>query len=167
MAEPQPKPLTREERDSALLFLDHLEGRRQELATAMWQAPGLTIAAQAFLLIVLTDESVDERASKWILVAGLAAVVAAICALLRLRQREVLYSDAVAYWLDLLGAEDPRPSELKRGGKLKSLPDQGFQIDRGFRWVAGLRFFSAIHLYWAIVLGLFGVADVIAYCTTS
>jgi hypothetical protein len=36
--------------DADRVFLEQLETRRAELAVAQWQAPGLTIAAQAFLL---------------------------------------------------------------------------------------------------------------------
>ena len=51
------------ERDSEEILLDHLESRRGELAEAQWHAPGLVIAAQAFLLQVLTDASVAGSVS--------------------------------------------------------------------------------------------------------
>jgi hypothetical protein len=46
------------------VFLEHLERRRGELAVAQWQAPGLTIAAQAFLLQVLANTNIDPSARK-------------------------------------------------------------------------------------------------------
>jgi hypothetical protein len=48
---------TQRERDTALL--DHLERRRNAHDQAMWQAPALTIAGQAFLLRVNADEGLE------------------------------------------------------------------------------------------------------------
>ena len=78
------------EHERASTFLALLEGRRNSIEQSMWQAPTLTIAAQAFLLGVLTDSTISDRARLAILVAGIAACVAAILALIRLRSREIL-----------------------------------------------------------------------------
>jgi hypothetical protein len=64
----------------------------------MWHAPALTITAQAFLLIVLTDRGVDAWARLAILAAGVLAIVAALLSLLRLRAREVQYSRVIAHF---------------------------------------------------------------------
>jgi hypothetical protein len=73
-------------------MLDHLDRRRLGIEQAMWQAPALTVAAQAFLLFVLTDRSVDPLARGFILVAGIMASAAALLSLIRQRSREVLYT---------------------------------------------------------------------------
>jgi hypothetical protein len=84
------------------------------LDQSMWQAPALTIAGQAFLLRVLTDGSVAVVARIVILAAGVIASLAAAVALLRLRSREVLYSESVSHWCARLGIRDPRPDGLQR-----------------------------------------------------
>ena len=65
-------------------FLDLLERRRQSLDQSMWQAPALTIAGQAFLLRVLTDENVVLGARLLMLFAGVMASLAALLSLMRL-----------------------------------------------------------------------------------
>lgn len=149
------------ERDVEVLFLDHLDRRRTELAAAMWQAPALTIAAQAFLLIVLTDEGVSAWARAVVLVAGVAATLAAIGALLRLRQREVLYSDAIAFYGERIGMRDLRPDDLER----KPLQREGrwARLDERTQAWAGQRSFPPIHYAWTIALLLFAVADAVAF----
>jgi hypothetical protein len=72
----------------------------------MWQGPALTIAAQAFLLRVLTDRSIGCGARAVILTAGVLASLAAIASLLRLRAREVRYSEEIAA---LLGKQKNDP----------------------------------------------------------
>jgi hypothetical protein len=78
-------------------MLDHLDRRRLGIEQAMWQAPAPTVAAQAFLLFVLADRSVDPLARGFILVAGIMASAAALLSPIRQRSREVLYSDAIAH----------------------------------------------------------------------
>jgi hypothetical protein len=46
------------------------EGRRNAHDVAMWQAPALTIAAQAFLLSVLTDPGLSDATRAFVLAAG-------------------------------------------------------------------------------------------------
>jgi hypothetical protein len=98
------------DQDRVATFLTLLESRRSSADQGMWQAPTLTIAAQAFLLAVLTDPSVSERARLVILVAGIAACIAAILSLVRLRAREILWSEAIAYVCDKAGLPSPGPS---------------------------------------------------------
>jgi hypothetical protein len=80
------------ERDAT--FLAQLETRRAELAVAQWQAPGLTIAAQAFLLTVITNTAIPPTARAYVLAAGVVATFAAGMSLLRAHEREVRYSEA-------------------------------------------------------------------------
>ncbi len=144
-------------------FLTLLEGRRVALEQAMWQAPTLTIAAQAFLLAVLTDSQVADTARLWILVAGIAACVAAALALVRLRVREVTYSEAVGFVCEKRCLPDPRPFGLDR----KEADHKPALFDRGLRWVGGRRRFPTVYIFWIVALALFVVADVVAYCSTK
>jgi len=64
-------------------LLDHRERRRGGLEQAQWNAPALTIAAQAFLLPVLTNQNISSAARAVILAAGIAAVLAALASLWR------------------------------------------------------------------------------------
>jgi hypothetical protein len=152
--------------ESERVFLDHLERRRGELAVAQWQAPGLTIAAQAFLLQVLANTNIDPSARKWVLWAGIAASVAALVALLRLRQREVKYSDAIAFYGKRLGMRDPRPHRLREGEPL-NLRDPFSLLDRILRWISGSRILPGIHLFWIAALILFILADIYVFRATT
>jgi hypothetical protein len=91
LGEGDPEPSQRD-----VLLLDHLERRRGMHETAMWQAPTLTIAAQAFLLQVLTAADVPTVTRIMVMVAGVLACGTAILALLMLRNREVEYAEAFA-----------------------------------------------------------------------
>lgn len=157
-----------DELERKALFLDHLERRRSGLEQAQWQAPTLTIAAQAFLLAVLTNSSVDRGARFVILLAGIAACLAAIASLLRLKSREVLYSEAIARCLDELGLPDPRPDELMKDDRREPLNRDGWwhRFDRGLQgWAGGWRL--PIYLLWILALFLFAVADVVALKVTT
>jgi hypothetical protein len=146
--------------DRAATFLTLLESRRSSADQGMWQAPTLTIAAQAFLLTVLTDSTVSGTARLWILVAGIAACVAAILSLVRLRFRETQFSEAIAAACDKAGLPDPRPFTLPRKlGEHKPGPG-----DRAVRAIGAWQYLPTIYLFWILALLLFVVADVIAYC---
>jgi len=121
----------------------------------MWQAPGLTIAAQAFLLVVLTDPDLPCVIRAAVLFAGLAAVVAATAALLRLRVRELQFSEAFARHSASIGVRDVRPGSLPPASPGKGLDGRARRF--AARW---LRQFYLIRIG---ALILFGIADVIAY----
>jgi hypothetical protein len=78
-----------------LLTLERLERRRDETWQGLWLAPLLTIVAQGFLLIVLSDETVGWLARAAVLAAALAANLAAVWSVLRAHAREVQYSEAI------------------------------------------------------------------------
>jgi hypothetical protein len=100
--------------ESAREFVRLLEGRRLAYEQAQWQAPTLTIAAQAFLLTVLSNSEVSGTARVFILIAGALASFAAAMALIRLRARELLYSGAVSYHAcGHAELPDPRPPYLE------------------------------------------------------
>jgi hypothetical protein len=127
----------------------------------MWHAPTLTIAAQAFLLIVLTDASVDGRARAGILVAGVVATAAALLSLLRLRAREVQYSGVIAHYFMTVGLPDPRSTN--------ALPREAFggHVGRLDRWLQlRARQVGPVYLWWASALLLFAAADVLALALT-
>jgi hypothetical protein len=98
--------LNDEELQRKLAFVNLLEGRRAAIEQSQWQAPTLTIAAQAFLLAVLTDDAVPKSARWVILAAGVLACLSAMLALIRLRAREVLYSEAVSAACDTADLSD-------------------------------------------------------------
>lgn len=131
----------------------------------MWQAPTLTIAAQAFLLFVLTNSSINACARASVLAAGITAGLAALLSLLRLREREIRYSDAIAYSLNELGISDPRPDDLPR----LELDRSGVwpNLDRFLRTQVARDWVPPIHFAWCVALVLFIVADVVAYVLTT
>jgi hypothetical protein len=149
--------------DRAATFLGQLESRRSSIDQAMWQAPALTIAAQAFLLTVLTDSNVDDRARAWMLVAGVAACVAAILSLVRLRAREIEYSEAIAAACDKVGLPAPWPFGLDR----KPAEHKAGRVDRAVRSLGAWQRLPTVYLFWIAALMLFVVADVVAYYVTT
>lgn len=151
------------DQDRAATFLTLLESRRSSADQGMWQAPALTIAAQAFLLAVLTDASVSDRARFVILVAGIAACIAAVLSLIRLRAREILWSEAIADACNKAGLPDPRPFALPR----KAAEHEPGLGDRAVRAIGAWQHLPTVYLFWILALLLFVAADVVAYsCTT-
>jgi hypothetical protein len=149
-------------------LLDHLERRRNSLDQSTWQAPGLTIAAQAFLLNVLTNAAVDSFARAVILVAGVGAVLAAAASLLRLRYREVLYSEVVGRYAERARILDPRAHQIPiTERKILDADTRLARVDRWLRGLAGSNRWPPMHLVWVLALFLFAVADVVAFFATD
>ena len=118
------------------------------------------------LLTPLTDKNADDSALLWILVAGIAACAAAILSLVRLRAREVHYSEAISYLCEeTLGLTDPRPFELK--GKPVPLKWFNRPVDRPIRAIGRWRIYPTVYLYWIAALVLFIVADVVAFLSST
>jgi hypothetical protein len=86
--------------DHTRITIEQLELRREDSSRALWLAPVLTMAAQAFLLQVLSQGSICQGARAAVLVAGLLSTLAALWSLLRARSREVLFSEATASYSD-------------------------------------------------------------------
>jgi hypothetical protein len=128
--------------DRDALYLEYLEQRRQSADRAMWQAPALMIVAQAFLLQVLTDSTVDLATRIVVTIAVVGATLAAALTLLRLRSQEVVYSEAIARKLGELEMGDPRAAALPTAdaGSPERSP----------------------HVWWTAALALFAIADVVA-----
>jgi hypothetical protein len=119
-----------------MLLLDHVERRRASHGEAMWQAPALTIAGQAFLLQVITNSKVDGVARLAVLLAGLAAISAAVASLVQLRKREVDYSERIGALFAEKQSGDPRPTEFAR---------------------------PPVLYVWVVALCSFAIADVVAF----
>jgi hypothetical protein len=71
-----------------------------------------------------------------ILVAGVGAVLAAAASLLRLRFREVLYSEVIGRYAELAGIPDPRADQIPVTER-KILEKEG-RLARVDRWLRGL-----------------------------
>jgi hypothetical protein len=151
-------PQSAEER--ALVTLGQLEQRRSENDRAMWLAPVITMAAQAFLLQILSDRSVPLGARLAVLLAGAAATLAACWTLLRAHSREVLYSETIQLRSRELGLVDVRPGELPRltkdGGMARKLDHWLVRIAHQERW-------PIPYMGWALALLLFVAADLVVF----
>lgn len=151
--------------------LDRGDGRgpvnvRAAIEQAQWQAPTLTIAAQAFLLSVLTDSDVSTTARLFILGAGVLACVAAVLALVRLRAREVQYSEAVSDACEKARLPDPRPFEPFPRKQAPDIHRPG-RVDRAVRAIGASKRLPTVYLFWIATLLAFIAADVVAlFCTT-
>lgn len=128
---------------------------------AMWQAPTLTIAGQSFLLALLANQDLATDVRRLVFIAGVLAVFAAVVALLRLRSREVLYSEAIAAYSERLGIPDPRPDQLERD-RLKRRGPFAW-VDERLRGFAGWWLWPPGYWLWIAALIAFGVADYVAF----
>lgn len=129
----------------------------------MWQAPALTIAAQAFLLQVIADDSLDWWARLMVLLGGLAAIGTAIFALFRLRAREVQYAEAFAYYAAKPGLPDIRPAALSEIPGPDVEPTRAQRIDAWTRDRAVSSRLPPGHFFWALALLLLALADVAVF----
>jgi hypothetical protein len=141
---------------------EQLERRRDDSAQAMWLAPVLTMAAQAFLLQVLSRNTLGQCARLGVLVAGVLATIAALWTLLRSHSREVLFSQTIASYVKNAGLPDVRPNELRQ-----HLPKNGEtglkRVDRRLvRW-ADCDWLPPAYMVWGVALVAFIVADVLVY----
>jgi hypothetical protein len=125
------------------LKLTLLEGRRSEIDGYMWQAPALTLVAQAFLLRVLTDRGVGCAVATAVAVAGALATVTAALALWILHDREYDFGKRVERQARLLGLGPIRRLQTSRRGSWNPLEVKGYVV-------------------WSVALGSFVVADAIA-----
>ena len=104
--------MTDDQRERAMALL---EGRRLAIDASMWQAPTLTLVAQAFLLGVLTDKAVGWAVAVSVAVAGVLASGTSMFALWQLRDRERHFSERVREHAKALDLGDlNRSSERSR-----------------------------------------------------
>jgi hypothetical protein len=142
--------------------IEQLESRREDSSRAHWLAPVLTMAAQAFLLQILSRGSLCQAARASVLAAGLLSTVAALWTLLRARSREVLYSEAIANYLQEAGLPDVRPDALRQ--HLAKKEERGFRrFDRYLVAWADDDHLPMAYFFWAVALIAFIVADFFVY----
>lgn len=145
-----------------VLVLGQLEKRRDENDRAMWLAPVITMAAQAFLLQVLSDRSIPCGARLAVLLAGVMSTLAACWTVFRAHSREVLYSEAIRTHSEALDLVDVRPRSLpldltQEGGEWRKLDHWVIRAAHNDRW-------PSPYLGWALALMLFVIADVAVFC---
>jgi hypothetical protein len=133
------------QRDRASTLLPLLEGRRLAMDSSMWQAPTLTLVAQAFLLGVLIDQSVGWAVAAAIAAAGVLALATAMLALWLLHDRERHFAERVKAQAAELGLGDLNWTTERGKSHLLEWPG----------W-----------LLWEAVLFAFVVADVLALIVT-
>ncbi len=167
--------------DLKLALLLAAEGRRQTYDQMMWQVPGLSLAAQSFLLtIALGHESTPVAR----LASGVLAFVAAIATIqLLLKQRYLelewsLWLEQAAdspELLEMWGHEEPAGFAWRREGgvhRWKRPSDEqerdggsrrGSRASRGIarRLRHGLVVPSSVNV-WTLTLAIFALADLIA-----
>lgn len=128
----------------------------------MWLAPVITMAAQAFLLQIISNQSLPHAARLWVLLAGVAATLAACWTVLRAHAREVQYSEEIWRRSKVLGLPDVRPSALKAD---LTLDDGGWRkLDRGLVRLASHQGWPTPYMAWTLALLLFVVADLVVFC---
>jgi hypothetical protein len=147
--------------DEARELQETLERRRLAIDQTMWQAPGLSITAQAFLYVVALNPGTPEYGRIVVLIAGLLVVLAAAFSLMKQRYLEELHSEVIQRCRRILGLQDPfrrnlealrdpRPATTSRPGKAW----RRIQDARGFQDLASFAI-------WAAVLLAFALGDVI------
>jgi hypothetical protein len=128
----------------------------------MWLAPVLVIAAQAFLLQVLSTENLGWVARSMVLAAGVVATIAALVTLARGRAREVEYSEAIAHYSDALKFPEVR-TDLPRKA-MPSKPKGWWRpLDGWLRKKALCPLVPAAPIVWGAALLLFIAADIAVY----
>lgn len=121
-----------------------LEGRRIATDGQLGQMPALIVAAQAFLLTVLTRPELPARVRVAVAVAGIAATISAGVGTWQQRQREVALSERIAVHARALGLP-----ELRRRGW--DAPFRPFSLGSWRGWAI-----------WEAALALFIAADIAA-----
>jgi hypothetical protein len=144
-----------------LITLGQLEQRRGENDRAMWLAPVITMAAQTFLLQVISDASVPGGARFAVLIAGVTATMAACWTVLRGHAREVHYSEAIWKYSQRLGLPDVRPNALGSGLTLS----EGIwrRLDRWLVRGSSHRRWPIPYMAWELALFLFVLADLTVF----
>ena len=116
-----------------------LEGRRLDLSSSMWQVPTLTVAAQAFLLQVLSNDDIGWSVAVPVALAGALASIAAGVSLLRQWSGERLHSKEIARLAMSLGQGDPRRKALlEKEGK----EDAWWRVPAIWLWLTTLAVFA-------------------------
>lgn len=151
----------------ARITLEQLERRREDSARAMWLAPGLTMAGQAFLLQILSENSLNNEARFAVLLAGIAATVAALWSLLRAHAREVQFSEEINKYTTRHDLGPIRPYEFAEPETLDEDASWDRKADRWVVLFASEHEWLRAYALWALALALFIAADIAVYCSAS
>jgi hypothetical protein len=121
------------------------EGRRAAVDQMMWQAPGLSLTAQAFLLTVSLQPGTGQVGRALSGILGLAVAIASIQLLLKHRHHETQLS----YWLEEVewAARLPRLNSPRDRNRVAA--------------TSGARTGGSSVTWWTWTLGAFGVVDLI------
>ena len=136
-----------------------LEERRRSFEQVMWQAPSLSIAAQAFLLSAAFASDTPRYARIVVLLLGLAAILATLHLLAKHRYLESLHGQVESVCLSKLGWPHLRREQLHELLATEAASEIGAARWRG-NWIGHIVVdVQAFHV-WATTLGAFGVADI-------
>jgi hypothetical protein len=97
-------------------LLQLLEQRRAAFEGAMWHVPALVVAAQAFLLQIITNDGVDYGAAVAVAAAGSAASITAGIALGIQHERERWFSEQVRAYANRLRSPLPERDDAPLSG---------------------------------------------------
>jgi hypothetical protein len=147
------------------VFLDLLDRRRAANDAAMWQAPVVLTAAQAFLLQVLANQEIGWLARSIVLAAGLGVTAATLYTLLRGRTREVQYTEGIDIYLQRFGYPSTTPSAMpsRRHERNKHLFRR---LDQRMRAWARSERLPVPYQLWALGLFIFVAADIAVFVAT-
>jgi hypothetical protein len=135
-----------------------LEARRIAVDASLWQTPGLLIAAQAFLLIVIADRRVGWWPAAGATAAGLTISVVAWISLRRQVRVEHVLSAEVSNHAIALYAQDPRWQFLRAS----DTPESKVPASTEQPVVANQRLGLAAVLF-SLVLAVLALADALAF----
>jgi hypothetical protein len=98
--------------------MDMLEARRRAVDGALWQPASLIVAAQAFLLLVISDQTVGWVSASVVTGAALLLSAACVSALLKQVRVEEVLSREVSNHALLLYEQDPNWKKLEEASGL-------------------------------------------------
>jgi hypothetical protein len=141
-------------------LLPMLEQRRAAIDQTMWQAPALSITAQAVLFAVALSKDTPQYGRITVLIVGLLAVLAALFSLLKQRYLEELHSEVIVACNVTLGQTAPYRRDLEdlrpRRPQPRTRREQAWGRLQGWSRFQDAESF----LVWAGALGGFAIADV-------
>ena len=111
-----PQPTQSATFEAHIVELQLLEGRRAAVDAAMWQAPTIAFAGQAFLLQILVDKDIGWVLGTAIALVGVVASLGVGLVLFNLRVLEATLSERVTGVAKALGLDDPRVKGLGSDG---------------------------------------------------
>jgi hypothetical protein len=146
--------------EQARTLLPTLEQRRAAIDQTMWQAPALSVTAQAFLFAVALNPDTVEYGRITVLIVGMAAALAALFLLLKQRYLEELHSDLIIACQKLLGGIPPYRRDLEAVRPERKAVCT--RRERAWRRLQASKRFQEVESFyvWAGALSAFAAADV-------